>query len=113
MMMGYVPAVHEKSGPSLKPPEARITRCPDSACNSVLRVDARTVVIVTCPTCQTTFRFDPERDEKWDIKPPEKDEFFTLREWRCWPSPSSLLSSSYLRPQKIQSDHFQQAGSRR
>jgi hypothetical protein len=66
-----------KERPKPKPPEARITRCPDSACNSVLRVDARTVVIVTCPTCQTTFRFDPERDEKWDIKPPEKDEFFT------------------------------------
>lgn len=57
--------------------EARITRCPDSACNSVLRVDARTVVIVTCPTCRTTFRYDPERNEKWDINPPEKDEFFT------------------------------------
>src|SRR5215510_4501206 len=63
--------------PKPKPPEARITRCPDSVCNSVLRVDARTVVIVTCPTCRTTFRYDPERDEKWDIKPPEKDEFFT------------------------------------
>jgi TPR repeat protein len=64
--------------PKPKPPEARITRCPDSTCNSVLRVDARSVVIVTCPTCQTTFRYDPERDEKWDIKPPEKnDEFFT------------------------------------
>ncbi len=62
-----------------KPPvdEARITRCPDSACNSVLRVNAKTVVIVTCPTCRTTFRYDPERDEKWDINPPEKDEFFT------------------------------------
>jgi len=57
--------------------EARITRCPDSVCNSVLRVDARTVVIVTCPTCRTTFRYDPERNEKWDITPPEKDEFFT------------------------------------
>jgi DnaJ-like protein/Sel1 repeat-containing protein len=63
--------------PKPKPPEARITRCPDSGCNSVLRVDARTVVIVTCPTCRTTFRYDPERDEKWDIHPPEKDEFFT------------------------------------
>lgn len=63
--------------PKPKPPEARITRCPDSGCNSVLRVDARNVVIVTCPTCRTTFRFDPERDEKWDIKLPEKDEFFT------------------------------------
>lgn len=63
--------------PKPKPPEARITRCPDLGCNSVLRVDARTVVIVTCPTCRTTFRYDPERDEKWDIRPPEKDEFFT------------------------------------
>lgn len=63
--------------PKPKPAEARITRCPDSVCNSVLRVDARTVVIVTCPTCRTTFRYDPERDEKWDIHPPEKDEFFT------------------------------------
>jgi uncharacterized Zn-finger protein len=63
--------------PKPKPPEARITRCPASVCNSVLRVDARTVVIVTCPTCRTTFRYDPERDEKWDIHPPEKDEFFT------------------------------------
>src|SRR6185295_13562143 len=25
----------------------------------------------------TTFRYDPERDEKWDIHLPEKDEFFT------------------------------------
>ena len=62
--------------PKRKPDEARITRCPDSICNSVLRVDTRTVVTVTCPSCRTTFRYDPERDEKWDINPPEKDEFF-------------------------------------
>lgn len=68
-------ARHERPKP--KPAEPRITRCPELVCNSVLRVDARTVVIVTCPTCRTTFRYDPERDEKWDIHPPEKDEFFT------------------------------------
>jgi hypothetical protein len=57
--------------------EPRITRCPNAVCNSVLRVNARTVGIVTCPSCRTTFRYDPERDEKWDINPPEGDEFFT------------------------------------
>jgi len=57
--------------------EVRTPRCPNSECNSVLRVNARTVGIVTCPSCRTTFRYDPERDEKWDINPPEKDEFFT------------------------------------
>jgi hypothetical protein len=57
--------------------EPRITRCPNAVCNSVLRVNARTVGIVTCPSCRTTFRYDPERDDKWDINPPEGDEFFT------------------------------------
>ena len=57
--------------------EPRTTRCPNAVCDSALRVNARNVVIVTCPSCQTTFRYDPERDEKWDINPPEKDEFFT------------------------------------
>jgi hypothetical protein len=70
-------ARQERHKPKPSGDEARITRCPDSACNAVLRVDARTVVIVTCPTCRTTFRYDPERNEKWDINPPEKDEFFT------------------------------------
>ena len=57
--------------------EARTTRCPNSACASVLRVNATTIGIVTCPTCRTTFRYDPERDEKWDIIPPEGNEVFT------------------------------------
>ncbi len=57
--------------------EARSTRCPNAACASVLRVNATTVGIVTCPSCRTTFRYDPERDEKWDIAPPEGDEGFT------------------------------------
>ena len=57
--------------------EARTTQCPNSACNSVFRVNAKTVGIVTCPSCRTTFRYDPERDEKWDINPPEENEFFT------------------------------------
>ena len=57
--------------------EARTTRCPNSACASVLRVNATTVGIVTCPSCRTTFRYDPERDEKWDIIPPEGNEVFT------------------------------------
>ena len=57
--------------------EARTTRCPNAACASVLRVNATTVGIVTCPSCRTTFRYDPERDEKWDIIPPEGDEVFT------------------------------------
>jgi len=57
--------------------EARTTQCPNSVCNSVLRVNAKTVGIVTCPSCRTTFRYDPERDEKWDINPPEENEFFT------------------------------------
>ena len=57
--------------------EPRTTRCPNLVCHSVLRVNARTVGIVTCPSCRTTFRYDPEREEKWDINPPEKDEFLT------------------------------------
>jgi uncharacterized protein YbaR (Trm112 family) len=57
--------------------EPRTPRCPNLACHSVLRVNARTIGIVTCPSCRTTFRYDPERDEKWDINPPEKDEFLT------------------------------------
>ena len=57
--------------------EACTTRCPNSACASVLRVNATTIGIVTCPSCRTTFRYDPERDEKWDIIPPEGDEVFT------------------------------------
>jgi curved DNA-binding protein CbpA len=57
--------------------EARTTRCPNSACASVLRVNATTIGIVTCPSCRTTFRYDPERDEKWDIIPPEGNEVFT------------------------------------
>ena len=57
--------------------EARTTRCPNAACVSVLRVIATTIGIVTCPSCRTTFRYDPERDEKWDIIPPEGDEVFT------------------------------------
>jgi hypothetical protein len=57
--------------------EPRITRCPNAVCNSVLRVNARTVGVVTCPSCRTTFRYDPERNDKWDINPPEGDEFFT------------------------------------
>ena len=57
--------------------EVRTPRCPNLACHSVLRVNARTVGIVTCPSCRTSFRYDPERDEKWDINPPEKDEFLT------------------------------------
>jgi hypothetical protein len=57
--------------------EARTTQCPNSVCNSVLRVNAKTVGIVTCPSCRTTFRYDPERDEKWDINPPEENELFT------------------------------------
>ena len=57
--------------------EVRTPRCPNLVCHSVLRVNARTVGIVTCPSCRTTFRYDPERDEKWDINPPEKDEFLT------------------------------------
>ena len=57
--------------------EARTTRCPNSGCVSVLRVNATTVGIVTCPSCRTTFRYDPERDEKWDIIPPEGNEVFT------------------------------------
>lgn len=62
-----------------KPPvdQVRTPRCPNLTCRSTLRVKAKTIVIVTCPTCRTTFRYDPERDEKWDIHPPEKDEFFT------------------------------------
>ena len=31
------------------------------------RVNAKTVGIVTCPSCRTTFRYDPERNEKWDV----------------------------------------------
>ena len=57
--------------------EPLLTQCPYPECNSVLRITAKTVGIVTCPTCRTTFRYDPERDDKWDIQPPEKDEFFT------------------------------------
>jgi hypothetical protein len=57
--------------------EARNIPCPNAACNSVLRITARTIGIVTCPSCRTTFRYDPERDEKWDINPPEKNEGFT------------------------------------
>ena len=57
--------------------EARTTRCPNLVCNSVLRVNARTVGKVTCPSCRTTFFHDPERDEKWDINPPETNEFLT------------------------------------
>ena len=57
--------------------EAYTTRCPNSACASVLRVNASTIGIVTCPSCRTAFRYDPERDEKWDIIPPEGNEVFT------------------------------------
>jgi hypothetical protein len=57
--------------------EARTTRCPNLVCNSVLRVNARTVGKVTCPSCRTTFCHDPERDEKWDINLPETNEFLT------------------------------------
>ncbi|TMQ25192.1 MAG: hypothetical protein E6K65_16850 [Nitrospirae bacterium] len=57
--------------------EARTTRCPNLVCNSVLRVNAGTVGKVTCPSCRTTFCYDPERDEKWDINPPETNEFLT------------------------------------
>jgi len=32
--------------------EARTTRCPNLVCNSVLRVNARTVGKVTCPSCR-------------------------------------------------------------
>jgi TPR repeat protein len=51
--------------------EVRTTRCPNPACESVLRVNAKTVGVVTCPSCQTTFRYDPERNEKWDVKFPD------------------------------------------
>jgi len=57
--------------------EARTTRCPNLVCNSVLRVNVRTVGKVTCPSCRTTFHYDSERDEKWDINPPETNEFLT------------------------------------
>jgi hypothetical protein len=66
---------HEERKPSVD--QVRTPRCPNLTCRSTLRVKAKTIVIVTCPTCRTTFRYDPERDEKWDIHPPEKDEFFT------------------------------------
>ena len=26
---------------------------------------------MTCPSCRTTFRYDPERNEKWDVKYPD------------------------------------------
>ncbi|HSF66213.1 MAG TPA: DnaJ domain-containing protein [Nitrospiraceae bacterium] len=57
--------------------EPRITRCPNAECDSVLRVYARVIGIVTCTSCRTTFRYDPGLDEKWDIKPPEGNEFFS------------------------------------
>ena len=57
--------------------EVRTTRCPNSVCASVLRVNATIIGIVTCPSCRTTFRYDPERDEKWDIILPEGNEVFT------------------------------------
>jgi len=65
--------------PTRKPSggEAPTTQCPNSVCHSELRVNARTIGIVTCPSCRTTFRYDPERDEKWDINPPEGNEFLT------------------------------------
>jgi hypothetical protein len=66
-----------QSKPKPSGDKAPTTRCPNSVCSSVLRVNARTVGIVTCSSCRTTFRYDPERDEKWDINPPEENEFLT------------------------------------
>jgi TPR repeat protein len=69
--------------------EPRITRCPNTPCNAVLRVHAITIGIVTCTSCQTSFRYDPERDEKWDIKPPESHESFN-------PARSAMLGIAVL-----------------
>ncbi len=69
--------------------EPRITRCPNTPCNSALRVHAITVGIVTCTSCQTSFRYDPERDEKWDIKPPESHGSFN-------PARSAMLAIAVL-----------------
>jgi hypothetical protein len=64
--------------PNPKPPraETRTLPCPNAICDSILRVTAKAVGIVTCPSCRTTFRYDPERQVKWDITLPEsKDNF--------------------------------------
>ena len=68
-----------KAPPKPKPSraEARTVPCPNAACNSILRVTAKTIGIVTCPSCRTTFRYDPERDDKWDINLPEDTKNFT------------------------------------
>ena len=74
------PASRARQEPRMRKPsgdEVRTTRCPNSVCASILRVNATTVGIVTCPSCRTTFRYDPERDEKWDIISPEGNEIFT------------------------------------
>ena len=70
-------AGHAQPKPKPSGAEARTIPCPNAACNSVLRVTARTIGIVTCPSCRTTFRYDPERDEKWDINLPEHNEGFS------------------------------------
>lgn len=64
-------ARQEQRKPKMPRDDLRTTRCPNPTCNSVLRVNAKTVAIVTCPSCRTTFRYDPERNEQWDVKYPD------------------------------------------
>ena len=74
--------------------EARTTRCPNSVCNSVLRVNATTTGIVTCPSCRTTFRYDPERNEKWDVKQPDWHRATEKSEEKADPHPKQPASAA-------------------
>jgi hypothetical protein len=51
--------------------EPLTTRCPNPACGAILRVQARMVGRVICPTCRTSFLYDPLRNEKWDVQYPQ------------------------------------------
>lgn len=48
--------------------ESLTTRCPNPKCDLSLRVQSRSVGKVTCPTCRTSFLYDPVRKEKWHVQ---------------------------------------------
>ena len=54
--------------------EPLTTRCPNPKCDLSLRVQSRSVGKVTCPTCRTTFLYDPVRNEKWKVHCPADEQ---------------------------------------
>lgn len=51
-----------------------VTRCPNPQCDLSLLVQSRSLGKVTCPSCRTSFLYDPVTNDKWEVRYPTQRE---------------------------------------